>query len=82
MTDDIERAQEIEQRDRDNALRLQLERQARIKASFAPRVEGVEATCIDCDEAIEPERLKALSHKTSRCAQCARDHEHRLRGFR
>lgn len=82
MTDDIERAQEIEQRDRDNALRLQLERQERINASFAPREQGVEAICIDCNDAIEPARLKALHHKTSRCAQCARDHEHRLRGFR
>jgi len=79
LTDDIERAQEIEQRDRDMALRLQLER---IAASFAPREDGAEAMCIDCDEAIEPERLKVLARKTSRCAQCARDHEHRMRGYR
>lgn len=79
MTDDIERAQEIEQRDRDAAVRRQL---SRIEASFLPRADGLDGICIDCDQDIEPERLKVLAGKTIRCAQCARDHEHRMRGFR
>lgn len=79
MTDDIDRAQESEQKDRELALRLARER---IEASFVPREKGVDGVCIDCGYDIEPERLDALARKTSRCAQCAKDFEHRMRGYR
>ena len=69
MADDIDRAQEREQLDRDLALRAA---QERIAASFTPRDPSVASFCIDCDGSIEPERLVALNHKTSRCAECAR----------
>ncbi|MEI7036451.1 TraR/DksA C4-type zinc finger protein [Fulvimonas yonginensis] len=79
MNDDIDRAQEQQQRDNDMALQRVRER---IAASFQPRDASVDGTCIDCDDAIEPERLKVLAGKTSRCASCAHDHEQRTRGFR
>lgn len=55
---------------------------ARLAASFAPPRPGLEAVCIDCEEPIEPARLTALAGKTSRCASCAHDFEHRSRGYR
>ncbi len=72
MADDIDRAQEREQLDRDMALRAAKER---IAASFTPRDPRVADFCIECDNPIEPERLAALNRKTSRCAECARAHE-------
>lgn len=71
MADDIDRAQEREQLDRDLALRAQ---QERVAASFQPRDPRVASLCIDCDAPIEPERLRALAMKTSRCAACAQIH--------
>jgi RNA polymerase-binding transcription factor DksA len=66
--DDIDRAQELEQLQRGIALDAA---RARITASFASRDAGVDETCIDCGNAIEPERMKAL-RSTSRCFECAR----------
>lgn len=77
MSDTIDDAQANEAQDRAIALRLQL---LRIAESHAPRRAGIDGQCIDCDEPIEPARLAALAGKTSRCAQCARDHEQRMRG--
>jgi RNA polymerase-binding transcription factor DksA len=71
VADDIDRAQEREQQDRDRAI---LAAQSRVEESFKPRDPSVANFCIDCDEAIEPERLRALSFKTSRCASCAHLH--------
>jgi RNA polymerase-binding transcription factor DksA len=79
MTDDIERAQESEAKDRDRALSNTLHR---IAASRSPRDVSIDGMCIDCAEPIEPERLVALGHKTSRCSSCAHDFEHRNRGYR
>lgn len=72
MSDDIDRAQECEQADRERALRHAAER---IAASFTPRQEGIDAMCIDCDLPIEAARLTVLAGKTSRCASCAHEYE-------
>lgn len=79
MIDEMDRAQESEQRDRDLALQAMA---YRVSASHEPRDAGVDLDCIDCGEAIEPARLAALGHKTSRCADCARLFEQRHRGYR
>jgi RNA polymerase-binding transcription factor DksA len=79
LTDDIERAQESDAQDRGRA---EAEALRRIAEANAPRNTSVDGICIDCDEPIEPARLAALDHKTSRCASCATDHEHRLKGYR
>ena len=79
MSDSIDAAQDREQLDRDLALHAQAQR---VAESHAPRREGIDALCIDCDEPIEPARLAVLAGKTSRCAQCAKDHEQRMRGYR
>ncbi|GEM_PF-3149951 len=62
MADIVDRAQELEQRQRDAAL-------ARITASFAPRDPRVDTACADCGGAIEPARLRTLN--TIRCRACA-----------
>lgn len=79
MSDDIDRAQEREQLDRDLALHAT---RTRIAASLQPHDTAVDGRCVDCDGPIEEARLAALAHKTSRCAACARDFEHRLKAFR
>jgi len=79
MTDDVDCAQAAEQSDRDLALKVMFER---IAASFQPRRDGIDGICIDCQEPIEPVRLQVLAGKTSRCAACARDFEHRQRSYR
>lgn len=76
MTDDIDRAQEREQIDREFALRAQ---RLRAQAALAPRDPAKDAVCMDCDGDIEPARLKALP-LTNRCAGCARIAEGQLRG--
>lgn len=76
MTDQIDPVPELEQRERDEGVQRVRDR---IAESFRPRAFGVDAVCIDCDELIEPGRLAALAHKTSRCASCAQDFERRLR---
>ena len=79
MSDDIDRAQDSDAQDRERAL---ADTHRRIAEAHAPRNASVDGICIDCDEPIEPARLAALAHKTSRCASCAADHEHRLKAFR
>lgn len=79
MSDEIERGQESEQADRERAISETLRR---IAEARAPRNASIDGICIDCDEPIEPARLDALARKTSRCASCAADHEHRMKGFR
>lgn len=79
MSDEIDRAQAAEARDRDLAIRGT---QRRIADSFAARDVSVDGVCIDCGEPIEPARLLALDHRTGRCAHCARDREQRMRGYR
>lgn len=79
MTDDIDRAQASDAQDRERALQAM---QQRIAESHAPRYASIDGRCIDCDEPIEPARLAVLAGKTSRCASCAHDFEHRTKGFR
>lgn len=79
MSDSIDAAQEREMLDRELALRAQAQR---VTESHAPRRAGIDTQCISCDQPIEPDRLAVLAGKTSRCAQCARDHEQRMRGYR
>jgi RNA polymerase-binding transcription factor DksA len=75
VTDEIDRAQEREQLDRDLALRAA---QQRIAKAHTPRAAAVAATCVDCHEAIEPERLRVL-RGTCRCAECAHVFEARMK---
>lgn len=76
--DDVDAAQAREQNDRDVAL---LAMRERIDAALVPRDASIDGVCIDCDEPIEPKRIKALPN-CSRCIECAKRHEHRLRGYR
>lgn len=80
MADVADLAGDIEQAHRDRALAAQRDesaRMARIEEAMFSR--GDRTTCRDCGEQIEPGRLRALSH-ASRCADCARIAERRLRG--
>lgn len=77
--DDMDRAQEREQEDRDRALQAA---QQRIAASFTPRDPAVAGLCLDCDNAIEPARIAALRGACSRCIDCATRYEHHLREYR
>jgi RNA polymerase-binding transcription factor DksA len=79
LSDDIDHGQESEQADRDRSLAEILRR---IAESNAPRNASIDGICVDCDEPIEPARLAALAHKTSRCASCAQVFELRNRGYR
>lgn len=76
--DDVDRAQVREQRDRDLALAAMRER---IDASLTPRDPSIDGLCIDCDEPIEPARIKALRGCVSRCVTCATRFEQHMRGF-
>lgn len=69
MSDVIDQAQIREEMDRDIALDAQ---RRRIEEAFAPRNPDAANWCIDCDGAIEPERLRVLGF-TARCASCAHD---------
>jgi RNA polymerase-binding transcription factor DksA len=75
--DEIDRAQEREQIDRELALNAA---RARVAASFEPRDASVDGRCIDCGNAIEPGRLAALQGCCSRCIECAQRNEQVLRG--
>ena len=77
MIDDMDRAQALEAFDREHAL---ADLRARIAASLSPRDASVDGRCIECEQPIEPGRLQAMRHATSRCASCAAEHERRLRG--
>lgn len=79
MTDQIDPVPELEERERQAGVQRVRDR---ITESFRPRAPGTDALCIGCDEPIDPERLAALDHKTSRCASCAADYEHRMKGYR
>jgi RNA polymerase-binding transcription factor DksA len=76
MADDVDRAQEREQQQRDEAIA-----RIRIALSHVPRDPRVDDDCIDCGHAIEPERLRVLV-STSRCARCAHALEVLHRGMR
>lgn len=76
MTDDMDRAQTLDGFDRDVAL---VNTRARIAAALSPRDTSVDGQCIDCDLPIESARLMALRGTTSRCADCARQFEQRVR---
>jgi RNA polymerase-binding transcription factor DksA len=71
----MDQAQASEERDREFALRMM---RLRIAESFRPRSGGVDGQCIDCENPIEPERMRAL-RVTSRCSSCAQDHEKRMK---
>jgi RNA polymerase-binding transcription factor DksA len=78
VVDEIDRAQECEETNRELALAAV---RKRIADSFAPRDPRVDTVCIDCNQPIQPERL-AIVRSTSRCVECARMFEHRQRGMR
>jgi RNA polymerase-binding transcription factor DksA len=76
MVDDMDRAQTLDGFDREVAMSNV---QARIAAANTPRDVSVDGRCIECDLPIEPARLAALRGATSRCADCARQFEQRVR---
>lgn len=75
MSDVADDAQAREEMDRKIALDAM---RARVAEAFSPRNPDVANWCIDCDGAIEPARLRALTN-TARCASCAHDFERGLR---
>lgn len=77
MSDAIDTAQAVEEADRARAL---ASARQRIADSFAPRTSAVfDGVCIECEQPIEPARLRALGPATSRCATCAHDFERAMR---
>jgi len=65
--DDIDRAQEREQFDRDNAIRA-----IRQRLATAPNNDG---RCIECGDEIEPRRLAAIGPSCRLCYPCALNRE-------
>lgn len=78
MSDAIDQAQVTEERDRALALAAHAARAARIAESMRPFDPAAARLCFECDQAIEPGRLKALP-LTGRCASCAQEFEERQR---
>jgi RNA polymerase-binding transcription factor DksA len=76
IMDEVDRAQEAEEAERERALKAVRDR---IAASFVPRDPRVGNDCIDCGSPIEQDRLKVL-HRTARCAACAHMFERLHRG--
>lgn len=72
MTDDMERAQALEAFDRDQAIAAHRRRASSAECS-------VDGRCDDCDEPIEPGRLRALRGATTWCIDCATRREHQGR---
>ena len=77
--DDVDHAQAREERDRELALAAMRER---IDASLTPRDPSIDGMCIDCDQPIDPARIKALRGCCSRCIDCAKRYEHRIGEYR
>lgn len=75
--DEMDRTQALEQFDRDVLIAEHRRRQTARQAT-QPNTSGL---CIDCDEPIEPQRLRLLGECTERCASCAHDAERRDRGY-
>ncbi|NKF51377.1 TraR/DksA family transcriptional regulator [Shewanella sp. WXL01] len=78
MTDVIDKACELEQRQRDSAIKRQLQHTAHHGNDWQQR------TCIDCYAPIGTERL-VLVPNAKRCIECQLDYEHeqkKLRGKR
>lgn len=73
MTDILDRAGELEQRDRDAALARQAAAESEHERPF--EIEGVRV-CLDCFEPIAPARL-AANHDAVRCVECQQDSERR-----
>lgn len=71
MIDVVDRAQELEQRQRDEAIA-----RVRIAQSKQPRDPRVDDECVTCGRPIEPERLRTLN--TIRCRECAHAHAKRF----
>lgn len=84
MGDIADRAEVSEAHDRQDALdahRARVALEERIAAAKRPRVPDAERCCVECGELIGVERLRVLPF-AGRCAECAREHEKRLRGAR
>lgn len=77
MADDMDRAQAMDSFDREVAL-SNLRTRLRA-AAVLPRDTSVDKECIDCEQPIERKRLIALRGTTSRCADCAKQFEQRVR---
>lgn len=75
MSDQIDEAQEIEQRDNASALVRQQEAAASTEQPF--EIQG-RRVCLDCFEPIPKKRLKANPNAV-RCTECQTDHERRER---
>lgn len=69
--DEFDRAQELEQRQRDQAIS-----RARHRKRETPRMHDGVRVCIDCDDPVEPARI-ALLPDAARCISCQTDHERR-----
>lgn len=75
MTDVFDRAQALEERERDAAILRHRNRHADPRPNTKGRV------CVDCGERIPSKRLAAHPHAT-RCIDDARRHEDRMKHFK
>lgn len=78
MADDLDRAQNLEELEREQSLG----RQARAAVSHETpfEIEG-QRVCLDCFEPLSRKRLKA-NPQAVRCVECQGVHEQRQRGYR
>lgn len=71
MTDMFDRAQAVEEMQRDIAL----------KQRFQAVHQASNVLCEDCDEPI-PEQRRKMVHGCTRCVSCQQDYELKMKGFR
>lgn len=71
MTDQFDKAQEVEQQQRDIAL------QRRFQGTYQPS----RSHCIDCDEPI-PQQRQQMVKGCQRCIDCQQQYEQRLKVYR
>lgn len=79
FTDDATRSEEQDRATAEANHRAEADRRRRIAESFRPNVPDAELRCLDCEELIGLERLRAMP-RASRCAECATAWEARNRG--
>lgn len=77
MADFADEAHQNEERARELALAQHADRQRRRAGPRLQRKPEEAGLCDDCDEPIEPARLRLLND-CSRCAACAHAHEQRM----
>lgn len=78
MSDDLDRAQGLEELEREQSLAHQAQAAAQHETPF--EIEG-RRVCLECFEPLAKKRLKA-NPQAVRCVECQELHEKRQRGYR